>query len=94
MGLHIHDAASLSLTTLFKGRKSQRLSKAAEAASQKASANKVVAVEVPKLKSQYGVDAWKRWIQWKQTQPNLEKPRFGCKSGYTQKTTTEAKNFI
>uniref|UniRef100_A0A7N6C0V7 TRASH domain-containing protein n=1 Tax=Anabas testudineus TaxID=64144 RepID=A0A7N6C0V7_ANATE len=61
------------------GRKSQRLSKAAEAASQKAASNKVVAVEVPKLKSQYGVDAWKRWIQWRQTQPNLEKPRFGSR---------------
>ncbi|XP_026204181.1 zinc finger MYM-type protein 4 isoform X2 [Anabas testudineus] len=62
-----------------RGRKSQRLSKAAEAASQKAASNKVVAVEVPKLKSQYGVDAWKRWIQWRQTQPNLEKPRFGSR---------------
>uniref|UniRef100_A0A7N6B6A5 HTH CENPB-type domain-containing protein n=1 Tax=Anabas testudineus TaxID=64144 RepID=A0A7N6B6A5_ANATE len=65
LDLHIHD--------------SQRLSKAAEAASQKAASNKVVAVEVPKLKSQYGVDAWKRWIQWRQTQPNLEKPRFGSR---------------
>ncbi|XP_067341184.1 zinc finger MYM-type protein 4-like isoform X2 [Channa argus] len=62
-----------------RGRKSQRLSKAGEAASQKGSTNKVMAVEIPKLKSDYGVDAWKRWIQWRQTQPNLEKPRFGSR---------------
>ncbi|XP_022599863.1 zinc finger MYM-type protein 4-like isoform X2 [Seriola dumerili] len=59
-----------------KGRKSQRSSKAAETTSQRGSAHKAMAIEVPKLKSQYGVDAWKRWIQWRQTQPNLEKPRF------------------
>ncbi|XP_038581186.1 zinc finger MYM-type protein 4-like isoform X1 [Micropterus salmoides] len=62
-----------------KGRKSQRTSKAAEASSQRAPFNKVVPLDVPKLKSQYGVDAWKRWIQWRQTQPNLEKPRFGSR---------------
>uniref|UniRef100_A0A3Q3QKM4 TRASH domain-containing protein n=1 Tax=Monopterus albus TaxID=43700 RepID=A0A3Q3QKM4_MONAL len=67
------------LSILFKGRKSQRLSKAAEAKSQKGSSNKAVAVDIPKLKSEYGVDAWKRWIQWRQTQPNLEKPRFGSR---------------
>nr|XP_046274089.1 zinc finger MYM-type protein 4-like isoform X2 [Scatophagus argus] len=62
-----------------KGRKSQRLSKGAEASSQKGSSNKAKALDVPKLKSQYGVDAWKRWIQWRQTQTNLEKPRFGSR---------------
>ncbi|XP_039977333.1 zinc finger MYM-type protein 4-like isoform X2 [Xiphias gladius] len=62
-----------------KGRKSPRSSKAAEATSQKGSSYKATAVEAPKLKSQYGVDAWKRWIQWRQTQPNLEKPRFGSR---------------
>ncbi|XP_044027837.1 zinc finger MYM-type protein 4 isoform X2 [Siniperca chuatsi] len=62
-----------------KGRKSQRSSKAAEASSQRGSSNKVLLVDIPKLKSQYGVDAWKRWIQWRQTQPNLEKPRFGSR---------------
>ncbi|KAK2830721.1 hypothetical protein Q5P01_018652 [Channa striata] len=62
-----------------RGRKSQRLSKVAEAASQKGSTNKAMTVESPKLKSEYGVDAWKRWIQWRQTQPNLEKPRFGSR---------------
>ncbi|XP_041810879.1 zinc finger MYM-type protein 4-like isoform X2 [Chelmon rostratus] len=62
-----------------KGRKSQRSSKAAEAASQRGSSNKPVTIDTPKLKSQYGVDAWKRWIQWRQTQPNLEKPRFGSR---------------
>ncbi|KAM9839138.1 zinc finger MYM-type protein 4 [Aulostomus maculatus] len=62
-----------------KGRKSQRLTKAAETSSQKGAANKKIALDVPKLKSQYGVDAWKRWIRWRQTQPNLEKPRFGSR---------------
>ncbi|XP_034401111.1 zinc finger MYM-type protein 4-like isoform X2 [Cyclopterus lumpus] len=62
-----------------KGRKSQRSSKGAEASTQKGGANKAVAPDVPKLESQYGVDAWKRWIQWRQTQPNLEKPRFGSR---------------
>ncbi|XP_060915066.1 zinc finger MYM-type protein 4-like isoform X1 [Labrus mixtus] len=61
-----------------RGRKPQR-SKAAEASSKKGSSNKSVAVDVPKLKSQYGVDSWKRWIQWRQTQPNVEKPRFGSR---------------
>ncbi|XP_068431607.1 zinc finger MYM-type protein 4-like isoform X2 [Clinocottus analis] len=62
-----------------KGRKPQRSSKAAEASTQKAAANKAAALDVPKLRSQYGVEAWKRWIQWRQTQPNLEKPRFGSR---------------
>uniref|UniRef100_A0A8C2XRK1 TRASH domain-containing protein n=1 Tax=Cyclopterus lumpus TaxID=8103 RepID=A0A8C2XRK1_CYCLU len=62
-----------------QGRKSQRSSKGAEASTQKGGANKAVAPDVPKLESQYGVDAWKRWIQWRQTQPNLEKPRFGSR---------------
>ncbi|KAM6974368.1 zinc finger MYM-type protein 4-like [Tautogolabrus adspersus] len=61
-----------------KVRKPQR-SKATEASSKKGSSNKTMAVEVPKLKSQYGVEAWKRWIQWRQTQPNVEKPRFGSR---------------
>ncbi|XP_074468770.1 zinc finger MYM-type protein 4-like isoform X2 [Sebastes fasciatus] len=62
-----------------KGRKSQRSSKAAEASAQKGSVGKAMTGDVPKLKSHYGVDAWKRWIQWRQTQPNLEKPRFGSR---------------
>ncbi|XP_018554415.1 zinc finger MYM-type protein 4 isoform X2 [Lates calcarifer] len=62
-----------------RGRKSQRSTKAAETTTQKGSSKKPVTVEVPKLKSQYGVDAWKRWIQWRQTQPNLVKPRFGSR---------------
>lgn len=68
------------------------MSKAAEAASRKASTKKQLAAEVPKLKSQYGVDAWKRWIQWRQTQPNLEKPRFGCKSAI--KPTDQQETFF
>ncbi|XP_029370196.1 zinc finger MYM-type protein 4-like [Echeneis naucrates] len=62
-----------------RGRKSQRLSKAADTTSQKGSSHKAAAAEIPRLKSQYGVDAWKRWIQWRQTLPNLEKPRFGSR---------------
>ncbi|XP_029022708.1 zinc finger MYM-type protein 4 isoform X2 [Betta splendens] len=62
-----------------RGRPSQRSSKAAEDASTNASSNKVAAVEIPKLRSQYGVDAWKRWIQWRRTQPNLRNPRFGSR---------------
>uniref|UniRef100_A0A8D0A5M8 Zinc finger MYM-type protein 4-like n=1 Tax=Sander lucioperca TaxID=283035 RepID=A0A8D0A5M8_SANLU len=60
------------------GRKSKR-SKAAEASTQKGVSNKALAIELPKLKSQYGVDSWKRWIQWRQTQSNLETPRFGSR---------------
>ncbi|XP_034560540.1 zinc finger MYM-type protein 4 isoform X2 [Notolabrus celidotus] len=61
-----------------RGRKPQRSSKAAEASVKKGS-QKAAAVEIPKLKSQYGVEAWKRWIQWRQTQPDLEKPRFSSR---------------
>nr|XP_019960218.1 PREDICTED: zinc finger MYM-type protein 4-like isoform X1 [Paralichthys olivaceus] len=61
-----------------RGRKSQR-SKAAAAASQRGSSNKDVSSELPKLNSEYGLDAWKRWIQWRQTQPNVEKPRIGSR---------------
>ncbi|XP_035847040.1 zinc finger MYM-type protein 4 isoform X2 [Sander lucioperca] len=61
-----------------RGRKSKR-SKAAEASTQKGVSNKALAIELPKLKSQYGVDSWKRWIQWRQTQSNLETPRFGSR---------------
>jgi len=78
----VHPDHVLTRRPLFpsQGRKSQRLSKAAETTSKKASSKKTAPPEILKLKSQYGVDAWKRWIQWRQTQPNLEQPRFGCKS--------------
>ncbi|KAL0962432.1 hypothetical protein UPYG_G00339960 [Umbra pygmaea] len=35
--------------------------------------------EPPKLQYMYGVDAWKRWVEWRNTQPDLEKPRFGSR---------------
>ncbi|XP_047460232.1 zinc finger MYM-type protein 4 isoform X2 [Mugil cephalus] len=75
-----------------RGRKSQRLSKTSEAAALKASAKKPAAP--PKLKSQYGVDAWKGWINWRQTQPDLGKPRFNSrplelKEDVLRCTTTE-----
>ncbi|XP_036001640.1 zinc finger MYM-type protein 4 [Fundulus heteroclitus] len=61
-----------------RGRKSQR-AKAAEESPPRTSSKKSVSAEILKLKSQYGVDAWKRWIQWRQTQPNLEQRRFGSR---------------
>lgn len=65
---------------LQQGRKPQRLSKATESTSKRGALRKVAAVpDVPKLKSEYGVDAWKQWIRWRQTQPNIEKPRYGLK---------------
>ncbi|KAM3597055.1 uncharacterized protein V6R79_025494 [Siganus canaliculatus] len=62
-----------------KGRKSLRVAKAAEASSQRVFSKKDVVVDAPKLKSEYGVEAWKQWIQWRQTQPNLKKPRYGSR---------------
>ncbi|XP_037831690.1 zinc finger MYM-type protein 4 isoform X2 [Kryptolebias marmoratus] len=61
-----------------RGRKLQRAAKADEESSQKSS-KKTVAAEIQKLKSQYGVDAWKHWILWRQTQPNLEQRRLGSR---------------
>uniref|UniRef100_A0A146Z5U0 Zinc finger MYM-type protein 3 n=1 Tax=Fundulus heteroclitus TaxID=8078 RepID=A0A146Z5U0_FUNHE len=61
-----------------RGRKSQR-AKAAEESPPRTTSKKSVSAEILKLKSQYGVDAWKRWIQWRQTQPNLEQRRFGSR---------------
>lgn len=73
-----------------KNRMSQRLSKVSEAMSKKECVQKKPAVlELPKLKSQYGIEAWKRWVQWRQTQPNLEKPRYACKSGLAVNTVTK-----
>uniref|UniRef100_A0A4W5NFE3 TRASH domain-containing protein n=1 Tax=Hucho hucho TaxID=62062 RepID=A0A4W5NFE3_9TELE len=61
----------------------RRKSKAAETASVVASLGEaqsdVVPGEPPKLQHMYGVDAWKRWVQWSKTQPALEKPRFGSR---------------
>ncbi|KAM4630948.1 zinc finger MYM-type protein 4-like [Polymixia lowei] len=65
-----------------KGYKSRRLAEAevsTTAVSLKGSSNKSVFREPPKLDSKYGIDAWKRWIQWREKQPNLEKPRFGSR---------------
>uniref|UniRef100_A0A3Q2TE31 Zinc finger MYM-type containing 4 n=1 Tax=Fundulus heteroclitus TaxID=8078 RepID=A0A3Q2TE31_FUNHE len=51
----------------------------AEESPPRTTSKKSVSAEILKLKSQYGVDAWKRWIQWRQTQPNLEQRRFGSR---------------
>jgi hypothetical protein len=72
------------VTTLLTPQR--RKSKAAETASVVASLGEaqsdVVPGEPPKLQHMYGVDAWKRWVQWSKTQPDLEKPRFGCGSAH------------
>ncbi|XP_075995646.1 zinc finger MYM-type protein 4 [Genypterus blacodes] len=59
-------------------KKSQRSAKAPEASSPKAP-TKAPAEPSMRLQSQYGIDAWKRWIQWRQTQPNMEQPRIGSR---------------
>ncbi|XP_028317122.1 zinc finger MYM-type protein 4 isoform X2 [Gouania willdenowi] len=70
-----------------RGRKSQRSSKEAEDKSMSMSS------EIPKLKTQYGIDAWKRWIQWRKAQPDIEQPRFSrhfeLKEDILRCTTTE-----
>ncbi|KAM4631460.1 zinc finger MYM-type protein 4-like [Polymixia lowei] len=71
-----------SLSSPPQGYKSRRLAEAevsTAAVSLKGSSNKSVFREPPKLESKYGIDAWKRWIQWREKQPNLEKPRFGSR---------------
>lgn len=71
-------------STQARSRKPAKTSKPAAAASssQRGSSKnkKAVVPDFPKLKSEYGVDAWRRWIKWRKTQPDLEKPRYGCKS--------------
>ncbi|KAJ8384951.1 hypothetical protein AAFF_G00196170 [Aldrovandia affinis] len=32
-----------------------------------------------RLHHMYGVNAWKSWIEWRNTQPDVEKPRFGLR---------------
>lgn len=84
------DCILMSHVMQTKGRMSQRLSKASEAMSKKECVQKKPAVwELPKLKSQYGIEAWKCWVQWRQTQPNLEKPRYACKSRLLVNTVTK-----
>eukprot|EP00066_Takifugu_rubripes_P017877 XP_011607143.1 PREDICTED: zinc finger MYM-type protein 4-like [Takifugu rubripes] len=79
--LRRQQASRKSRETKTKGRTSQRLSKASEAILKKECVQKKpVVFELPKLKSQYGVDAWKRWIQQRQTQPDLEKLRYASRS--------------
>ncbi|XP_061903355.1 zinc finger MYM-type protein 4 isoform X2 [Entelurus aequoreus] len=60
-----------------KGRK--RLSKAAETPEKKDPSPNATLDDVRKLKSAYGVDAWKRWVRWRETQPNVEMPRVGLR---------------
>ncbi|XP_077446206.1 zinc finger MYM-type protein 4-like isoform X2 [Stigmatopora argus] len=56
-----------------RGRK--KAGKSAEAsAAKKGSAGNNALPGVPTLKSEYGVDAWKRWIRWRDAQPDVEPP--------------------
>uniref|UniRef100_A0A4W5L5T4 TRASH domain-containing protein n=1 Tax=Hucho hucho TaxID=62062 RepID=A0A4W5L5T4_9TELE len=71
---------SLSPPLTPQKRKSRAAETASEVPSLGAAKSDVVPGEPPKLQHMYGVDAWKRWVQWSKTQPDLEKPRFGCGS--------------
>ncbi|KAF4100382.1 zinc finger MYM-type protein 4 isoform X3 [Onychostoma macrolepis] len=33
-----------------------------------------------KLQHEYAVNAWKEWVRWRNTQPNMETPKFGSRS--------------
>uniref|UniRef100_UPI003AAF4BC3 zinc finger MYM-type protein 4-like n=1 Tax=Centroberyx gerrardi TaxID=166262 RepID=UPI003AAF4BC3 len=55
-----------------KGRKSKQSAKTAEVTSQRGCSSKAVSREPPRLKSLYGIDAWKSWIQGRETQPDLD----------------------
>ncbi|KAL2080385.1 hypothetical protein ACEWY4_024178 [Coilia grayii] len=39
----------------------------------------VVPAQTRKLQAVYGVKAWKRWVQWRNSQPNIPTPRFGSR---------------
>uniref|UniRef100_A0A3B5M961 DUF3504 domain-containing protein n=1 Tax=Xiphophorus couchianus TaxID=32473 RepID=A0A3B5M961_9TELE len=74
------DEEKSSKTETRKDKTSAKESESKEAPAQDgetlSSAKKSVSAEILKLKSQYGIDAWKSWIQWRQMQPNLEqRPR-------------------
>ncbi|XP_051928471.1 zinc finger MYM-type protein 4 isoform X2 [Hippocampus zosterae] len=60
-----------------RGRK--KSNKGAEVSGKKGSAAKSSVPKVLKLKSEYGVDAWKRWIHWRDTQADTETPRIGMR---------------
>uniref|UniRef100_A0A8K9WSK0 TRASH domain-containing protein n=1 Tax=Oncorhynchus mykiss TaxID=8022 RepID=A0A8K9WSK0_ONCMY len=71
---------SLALPPLTPQKRKSRAAETASAVPSLAAAKSdVVPGEPPKLQHMYGVDAWKRWVQWSKTQPDLEKPRFGSR---------------
>uniref|UniRef100_A0A8B9K677 Zinc finger MYM-type protein 4 n=1 Tax=Astyanax mexicanus TaxID=7994 RepID=A0A8B9K677_ASTMX len=43
---------------------------------------------VSKLHHEYGVQAWKSWIRWRNSQPNIEVPKMGCKSDFIELYST------
>ncbi|XP_046874702.1 zinc finger MYM-type protein 4 isoform X3 [Hypomesus transpacificus] len=52
----------------------------ASAASLSRVQEEVGVTEPPKLQIMYGVDAWKRWVQWRNSRPDVEPaPRFGSR---------------
>lgn len=80
---HFLSCNRFCFSTQARSHKPAKTSKAAAASSSQRGSSKnkkAVVPDFPKLKSEYGVDAWKRWIKWRKTQPDLEKPRYGCKS--------------
>ncbi|XP_044027833.1 uncharacterized protein LOC122864451 isoform X2 [Siniperca chuatsi] len=52
--------------------KLQQLSKAAKEETSQRDLSKAMSKKHHKLKSQCGIDAWKRWIQWRKSQTNLD----------------------
>lgn len=59
-----------------KGRKAKKSKKGAEVVVETVLAQSSLN---QKLKSEYGLDAWKRWVQWRGAQTNLQKPRLGSR---------------
>ncbi|XP_067468322.1 uncharacterized protein [Thunnus thynnus] len=55
-----------------KGRKLQQLSKTHKEETSQRDFSKATFNQPRKLSSQYGIDAWKRWIQWRESQTNLD----------------------
>lgn len=54
-----------------------------------------------KLQHEYAVNAWRDWVRWRNAQPNMETPKFGCRSQfalyptyYPQKKVPQCKTII
>ncbi len=60
------------LFSLSKSRKLLQLFKAVKEETSQKDFSKTMSRKPRKLKSQCGIDAWKRWIQWRESQTNLD----------------------